>query len=92
MGDRTNESRDVEVPLEVYKIVTVFSTLFAAVAVVGGFMLLDTATNQATASLETVNVVLAILGIAVILAGAALYIFSTRFRTPEMGNPKDGPD
>ncbi len=92
MGDRTNESRDVEVPLGVYKIVTVFSTLFAAVAVVGGFMLLDTATNQATASLETVNVALAILGIAIILAGAALYVFSTRFRTAEMGNPKDDPD
>ncbi len=43
-GDRG--SRDVVVPLSLYKTVTVFSTLIAVVAVVVGFVLLDAATQQ----------------------------------------------
>nr|WP_254824763.1 hypothetical protein [Haloglomus halophilum] len=78
------------VPLALYKRITVFSTLFAVVAVLAGFILLDTATGRASRDLNEVNVVLAVAGLLSIAAGAAVYAFSTRFRTAGMGNPKDG--
>lgn len=81
--------RDVVVPLSLYKRITVFSTLFAVLAVVAGFVLLDSATNRATADLNEVNVLVAVLGVGSIALGAATYAFSTRFRTEGMGNPKD---
>lgn len=84
--------RDVEVPLDVYKAVTVFSTLFAVLAVVAGFVLLDVATQRATAAPEDVNVLIALLGLGAIGLGAATYAFSTRFRARGMGNAKDGAD
>lgn len=85
---------DIIVPVGLYKIVTVFSTLIAAAAVVGGFVILDTATQGANASAEEVNVILALLGVASILIGSVIYVFSTRFRAEGMGmgNPKDGAD
>jgi hypothetical protein len=82
--------RDVVVPLALYKRITVFSTLFAVVAVLAGFILLDMATGRASRDLSEVNVVLAVAGLLSIGAGAAVYAFSTRFRTSGMGNPKDG--
>ena len=84
--------RDVEVPFEVYKAVTVFSTLFAVGAVVVGFVLLDWGTNRATADLSDVNVVITLSGLACIALGAGTYAFSTRFRARGMGNAKDGAD
>jgi hypothetical protein len=84
--------RDVEVPFEVYKAVTVFSTLFAVGAVVVGFVLLDWGTNRATADLSDVNVAITLAGLASIALGAATYAFSTRFRARGMGNAKDGAD
>ena len=46
-GDASGgRGRDVEVPLPVYKVVTVFSTLIAVVLVVGGFLALDAATGE----------------------------------------------
>jgi len=84
--------RDVEVPFEVYKAVTVFSTLFAVGAVVVGFVLLDWGTERATADLSDVNVVITLAGLASIALGAATYAFSTRFRARGMGNAKDGAD
>ncbi|MFB6117556.1 hypothetical protein [Halosegnis sp.] len=87
-----NGRRDVEVPMEVYKAVTVFSTLFAVVAVVVGFVLLDEATQRATAAPDEVNILLAAAGLGAIAAGAATYAFSTRFRAQGMGNPKDDAD
>jgi len=84
--------RDVEVPMRVYKTVTVFSTLFAVAFVLGGFLLLDRATDRATASLSEVDPVLAVLGLLGIVAGAAVYAFGTRFRAEGMGTPKDRPD
>ena len=85
-------SRDVEVPIRLYKTVTVFSTLFAITGVILGFVLLDSATNRATAELGEVNVVMAIAGLAAILGGAGVYVFATRFRAPGMGNAKDDDD
>jgi hypothetical protein len=84
--------RDVEVPFEVYKAVTVFSTLFAVGTVVAGFVLLDWGTERATADLSDVNVVITLAGLACIALGAGTYAFSTRFRARGMGNAKDGAD
>jgi hypothetical protein len=81
--------RDVEVPMDVYKAVTVFSTLFAVVLVVVGFVVLDTATQRATAAPEDVNLLLTVVGLGAIALGAGTYAFSTRFRAREMGNSKD---
>ncbi|PSP95204.1 hypothetical protein BRC91_02990 [Halobacteriales archaeon QS_4_62_28] len=91
--DRTDErDRDVVVPLRVYKTITVFSTLFSVVSVVGGFILIDWATNRATLPASQVDPVGALAGIGLILFGAAVYAFATRFRTEEMGKSKDDAD
>ena len=78
--------------MRVYKAVTVFTTLFAVVTVVVGFVLLDQATDQARAELTEIDPVLALLGIGLIVGGAAAYAFSTRFRAEGMGKPKDDTD
>ncbi|NHN47372.1 hypothetical protein G9464_07160 [Halostella sp. JP-L12] len=85
-------SREIVVPMRVYKTVTVFSTLLAMVGAILGFALLDSATNRATAELSEVNVALAVAGLASILLGAGVYAFATRFRAEGMGNAKDGDD
>jgi hypothetical protein len=90
--EEDSKTRDVVVPMRVYKAVTVFTTLFAVVTVVGGFIVLDTATNRARASLSDVDPVLALVGIGLIVAGAAAYAFSTRFRAEGMGKSKDDTD
>lgn len=84
--------RDVEVPLELYKVVTVFSTLFAVGMVVLGFVLLDWGTQRATAGLSDVNVLVTLAGLGCIALGGGTYAFSTRFRASGMGNAKDGAD
>jgi hypothetical protein len=86
------ETRSVVVPNRVYKAVTVFSTLFAVVAVVGGFIVLDAATKRASVALSEADPILALAGIGLIVAGAATYAFSTRFRAAGMGNAKDVTD
>jgi len=91
-ADDSKSGRDVEVPMRVYKAVTVFTTLFAVVTVVVGFALLDLATDRARAALSEIDPVLALVGIALILGGAAAYAFSTRFRAEGMGKPKDDTD
>ena len=85
-------SRDVAVPLRLYKTVTVFSTLFAVVFVLAGFVMLDSATNRATAEFSEIDPVLGILGLLSLVGGAAIYAFSTRFRAEGMGKPKDDSD
>lgn len=88
--DETTEGpREVEVPMRLYKTVTVFATLIAMVAVVLGFVALDVATNRAQAAASEVNVALAVAGLASIVLGGFVYAFSTRFRTPGMGKSKD---
>jgi hypothetical protein len=87
-----DKTRDVEVPMRVYKAVTVFTTLFAVVTVVGGFVVLDSATNRARASFSEIDPLLALVGIGLIVAGAAAYAFSTRFRAEGMGKSKDDTD
>ncbi len=89
---RADDGKDVIVPLRLYKTVTVFSTLFAVVFVLAGFVMLDSATNRATAELSEVDPVLGILGLSSLVFGAVIYAFSTRFRTAEMGKAKDDSD
>lgn len=91
-SDAPSGSRDVVVPLRVYKTVTVFSTLFAVAVVVGGFLLIDVATDRATLPTSEIDPVVAIAGIGLIVVGAATYAFSTRFRTAGMGKSKDDAD
>lgn len=81
--------REVVVPMRVYKAVTVFATLFAVVAVVGGFFLLDVATNQAQAPLSEIDPLVAVAGLGSIAAGGVVYAFASRFRARGMGKGKD---
>lgn len=87
--ERSPEDSGVVVPMRVYKTVTVFSTLFAVVGVVGGFILLDIATNRAAADIGEINPLVALLGVGLIVLSAAVYAFSTRFQAAEMGNAKE---
>lgn len=91
-SDAVRGSRDVVVPLRVYKTVTVFSTLLAVAAVVGGFLLIDQATERATVPTSEIEPVVALAGIGLIVVGATTYAFSTRFRTEGMGKSKDQSD
>ncbi|MFC7232732.1 hypothetical protein ACFQMM_17730 [Saliphagus sp. GCM10025308] len=78
--------------MRLYKTVTVFSTLLAVIGILGGFIVLDVATDRAQAAASDVSIGLALLGVALIAGGAGAYAFSTRFRTAGMGNAKDDAD
>lgn len=95
-ADRPNPPRGgrpaVVVPMDLYKTVTVVSTLLSIALVVGGMIALDAATARATATAEEVNLPVAILGVASIVLGAATYAFAARFRAEGMGNPKNADD
>jgi hypothetical protein len=78
----------VIVPLPIYKTVTVTATLLAVIAVVGGFVLLDTATDRGRAAPAEVDAVLALAGLGAIVAAAAVYAFGTRFRAEGMRSDK----
>lgn len=100
--------RDVEVPMRLYKTVTVFSTLIAVVTVVAGFFLLDAATLQVSflraiiaGALRAIGLgvptgvlstVLAVVGLLVIAFGAGVYTVSTRFRAEGMGKSQEDTD
>jgi len=79
--------REVVVPARLYKTVTVMSTLTAMASVVGGFVALDAATDRASAAVGEVDAPLALLGLGLIVGGAAVYAFGTRFQA---GDPADG--
>lgn len=87
-----DDARIVVVPMRVYKAVTVFSTLFAVFGIVGGFIVLDVATNRARAELAEIDPLLALVGLGLIVASALMYAFSTRFQAEGMGNDKDNGD
>ncbi len=92
MADDDGPGRDVVVPLRLYKTVTVFTTLIAVVGVVAGFMVLDAATRAGRAAPSEVDAALALLGLALIAGGGAVYVFGSRFRAPGMGKAKDRSD
>ncbi|MFB6093186.1 MAG: hypothetical protein ABEK02_09270 [Haloquadratum sp.] len=99
--DQGRRGRDVVVPMRLYKTVTVFSTLFAVVGVVFGFMLLDAATLNVSFLGDTARYALSLVGIriadgllrtlfaafglAFIAFGAGVYVLGTRFRARGMG-------
>jgi hypothetical protein len=101
-------SRDIVVPMRLYKTVTVFSTLIAVVSVVVGFVLLDAATLSVsflrraitgllgalglTVAADVLTAVLALAGLAVIGFGAGVYIIGTRFRAQGMGKSQEDSD
>ncbi|WP_254537625.1 DUF7315 family membrane protein [Halomarina litorea] len=105
---RRGADGDVVVPMELYKVVTVFSTLIAVFCVVFGFILLDAATLDASllrraftdllaavglrADEGALEIAFALAGILLIGAGAGTYVLGTRFRTEGMGNHKDDAD
>lgn len=86
------DTRDIIVPLSLYKIVIVFSTLIAIASVVIGFLLLDAATRRATAPASEVDPVVTLLGLGAIAVGAVVYAFATRFQAPGMRKPKETDD
>jgi hypothetical protein len=101
-------SRDVVVPVALYKRVTVYSTLLAVLTVVLGFMFLDAATIRGSVLFSLVNLlpvalpwplskgalsaVLAATGVGLIGLGAGVYILGTRFRAAGMGTDKSDED
>ena len=92
MDETEVSDRDVVVPLSLYKVVTVFSTLISGAAVVFGFIVLDEATQRASVRFEDIDPLLALLGLFLIGGGGALYAFSGRFRAPGMGTTKNDED
>jgi hypothetical protein len=100
--------RDIEVPMRLYKTITVFSTLIAVVTVVAGFLLLDAATLQVSflraiiagalgavglsVSTGLLSTVLAVVGLLVIGVGAGVYTIATRFRAEGMGKSQEDAD
>lgn len=84
--------REVVVPLHLYKIVVVVSTLIAIASVVAGFLLLDAATRRASAPPSEVDPALTIIGLGAIATGAVVYAFGTRFTAPGMRKAKDTDD
>jgi hypothetical protein len=107
-ADSRRGRRDIEVPMRLYKTITVFSTLIAVVTVVAGFLFLDAATLQVS-FLRTViagvldavglsvptgvlSTLLAVVGLVVIGFGAGVYTLATRFRAEGMGKPQEDAD
>lgn len=99
------DGREIVIPFRLYKAVTVFSTLAAVIAYLIGFTLVDAATLQISFLRTTIVyllnsagfyppddvlvAVLAITGIAFLLAGTAVYVLGTRFRGQGMGKSQD---
>jgi predicted membrane channel-forming protein YqfA (hemolysin III family) len=105
-GEAPAGQREIEVPLRLYKTVTVFSTLIAIVAVVVGFLLLDAATigtgllRRAVVGVlralsilpseQVLSALFAVAGLLCIAAGAVVYVLGTRFKAPEMAGGDEG--
>ena len=100
--------RDIVVPLRLYKTITVFSTLIAAVSILIGFILLDAATLRVSvlrslivAGIEAVGItpnqdllggLLGIAGLGLMAFGSGVFVLSSRFRAPGMGNAQEDAD
>jgi len=111
-GESTEASpgrgRDVIVPLRLYKTITVFSTLIAAMSILAGFILLDAATLQVSvlrslivSGIEAIGVtpnqdllggLLGIAGLCLMAFGSGVFILSSRFRAAGMGNAQEDAD
>lgn len=106
--DQGPGGRDVVVPLRIYKLVTVVTTLLAVPLVVLGFMFLDAATLQVSFTRNVIltalgslgvpvdrgvlSAILAVIGLSIIAVGASVYVVGARFRAAGMGNAKESAD
>jgi len=97
--------RDVVVPMRLYKTITVFSTLIAALSILFGFILLDAATLEVSmlrgvivAAIGVVGVtpdqgllsgLLGVAGLSLMALGSGVFILSSRFRAAGMGNAQE---
>ena len=100
--------RDVVVPMRLYKTITVFSTLIAALSILLGFILLDAATLEVSmlrgvivAAIGLVGVtpdqsllsgLLGVAGLSLMALGSGVFILSSRFRAAGMGNAQEDAD
>ncbi len=100
--------RDVVVPMRLYKTITVFSTLIAALSILFGFILLDAATLEVSmlrgvivAAIGVVGLtpdqsllsgLLGVAGLSLMALGSGVFILSSRFRTAGMGNAQEDSD
>jgi len=107
-ADATTGRRDIVVPIRLYKTITVFSTLIATGCILGGFIFIDAATLQVSVlrrlllgGIEAIGGgveqklftgVLAIIGLGLMAAGAGVFVLSSRFRAPGMGNAQEDSD
>lgn len=87
-GTRESGRRSVPVPLPIFKVVTVVTTLLAVLVIIAGFWLIDLGTDRARAAPEDVDVAVTLVGLVLIGLAAALYAFSTRFTPEERANDK----
>lgn len=87
-GQGDGDRRHVAVPMPIFKVVTVVTTLLAVLGIIGGFWLIDRGTNRARAAPEEVDIVLTVLGLGLIGFAAIIYVFSTRFTPEERANDK----
>ena len=76
--------REVIVPIPLYKSIIVISTTFSIFALVGGFVLLDSATQRATKPLSQIDPLFSLIGLSLIAIGTIVYAFTTRFKTHGM--------
>jgi len=100
--------RDVVVPMRLYKTITVFSTLIAALSILAGFILLDAATLEVSvlrgvivAAIGVVGItpdqsllsgLLGVAGLSLMALGSGVFILSSRFRADGMGNSQEDSD
>lgn len=107
-ADGDSGRREVVVPMRLYKTITVFSTLIATACILAGFILLDAATLQVSVlrqlitsglgvvgisvSQELLGVLLGISGLGLMAGGTAVFVLSSRFRAPGMGNAQEDSD
>ncbi|MDZ7746230.1 MAG: hypothetical protein U5K28_06845 [Halobacteriales archaeon] len=100
--------RDIAVPMEIYKSITVFSTLFAVAFVLLAFVMFDAATlgrsfvrelvQDAFGAIglgvggQSLTIAFALIGFAFLITGSGIYILGSRFRAEEMGNAKNDAD
>ena len=106
-GEATGR-RDVVVPMRLYKTITVFSTLIATACILAGFILIDAATLQVSVlrsvllgglaavglavEQEVFTALLGIGGLSLMAIGTGVFVLSSRFRAPGMGNPQEDSD
>lgn len=92
MSNSSGGRRQVPVPIELYKVVTVLSTGGAVLFVVLGLYFVDRGTDRARAAPEEVDPIVTLLGVGLIAFAAVVYAFSSRFVPGERGNDKGGSD